>query len=243
MTAPDPARLLEWDSAFWGVTVGRVEGDALTEETSRGVDEWARDHSVDCLYLLARGDDPGTLAAAQEGGFRLVDVRLELERGVDVPEAAGRVRPHREDDVAALRAVARAAYEHTRFFADPRFPDERCRDFYETWVAESCAGWSDAVLVAERNGSVAGFVTCDRDEVARDAAIRLIGVAASEREKGVGAELVAGALEWAAASGADRLTVVTQGGNVAGQRLFQRCGFRTASTGLWLHKWYTPARA
>jgi len=33
-----------------------------------------------CLYLLAGGDDPQTLAAAQAAGFRWVDLRLTLER-------------------------------------------------------------------------------------------------------------------------------------------------------------------
>ena len=241
MTRPDPARLLEWDSAFWGVTVGRVEDDRLSEATSGRLDEWVRAHSVDCVYLLLRADDSPSLAAAQETGFRLVDVRLELERGVDVHEGVGAVRAHHEEDLPALRAIARTAYDGTRFFADPGFPDERCRDLYETWIAESCAGWADVVLVAERGGSVAGYVTCDRD--GGGAVIRLIGVAAADREKGVGADLVFGALGWAAEKGATRLTVVTQGGNVPGQRLFQRLGFRTASVGLWLHKWYPAARA
>jgi ribosomal protein S18 acetylase RimI-like enzyme len=33
------------------------------------------------------------------------------------------------------------------------------------------------------------------------------------------------------------VSVVTQGRNVAAQRLYQRAGFVTASTQLWYHRW------
>ena len=32
--------------------------------------------------------------------------------------------------------------------------------------------------------------------------------------------------------------VVTQGGNVAAQRVYQHAGFRTARTELWYHRWF-----
>jgi RimJ/RimL family protein N-acetyltransferase len=38
--------------------------------------------------------------------------------------------------------------------------------------------------------------------------------------------------------GAGRITVVTQGRNVAALRLFERCGFLVESSEVWLHKWY-----
>lgn len=237
MAAAEPARVLDWDSAFWGVAIGRVEGDVLSADRAVAVGEWARERSVACVFFLARPDDPGTLRAAQQAGFDLVDVRLELAREVAGGSGDG-VREARGGDVAVLRSIARASHEGTRFFADERFPDERCRDFYETWISESCAGWADAVLVAEADGRAAGYVTCHVDEGGSEASIGLIGVAESERNHGLGAQLVFGALAWCAARGVSRLSVVTQGGNVPAQRLFQRLGFRTQSVGFWFHKWY-----
>ena len=35
--------------------------------------------------------------------------------------------------------------------------------------------------------------------------------------------------------------VVTQGSNIAGQNLYQRHGYRTARTYLWLHRWLSMA--
>jgi ribosomal protein S18 acetylase RimI-like enzyme len=38
----------------------------------------------------------------------------------------------------------------------------------------------------------------------------------------------------------DIATVVTQGHNTAAQNLYQRHGYRTVRTSLWLHRWQRP---
>lgn len=238
MRESEPALLLEWDSEFWGLRIGRVAGDLLTAGRSRAIDAWAREREIDCLYFRARADDRSTLEVAPEAGFRLVDVRLELARPVDGVGGAAAVRPHRSSDLPALRTIARTSHDNTRFFADPRFPDERCRDLYAAWIENSCAGWADEVLVAEHDGRAAGYLTCNLDGEGGTVSIGLIGVAADQRERGLGSALLAGALAWASNRSASVLSVVTQGTNVRAQRLFQRAGFRTAGASLWFHKWY-----
>ena len=52
--------------------------------------------------------------------------------------------------------------------------------------------------------------------------------------------LIAAALDWCEAEGAEEVAVVTQGRNVAAQRLYQRCGFVTQRLELWYHKWFLP---
>jgi ribosomal protein S18 acetylase RimI-like enzyme len=64
-----------------------------------------------------------------------------------------------------------------------------------------------------------------------------IGVGPAARGHGVGTALVEALLSWAGSRGAERVTVVTQGRNVAAQRLYQRCGFLTRSIHLWYHHW------
>jgi dTDP-4-amino-4,6-dideoxy-D-galactose acyltransferase len=230
--------LLDWDSAFWGVTVGRIGADTLTADRWADTDGWARAHDVDCLYFLARPDDPETVGVAQEAGFRLVDVRVELVRTAEANEPAGRVRSYQPDDLETLRLIARTSHSTTRFYADPHFPRERCGDLYDTWIVRSCDGWADAVLVAESAGRPAGYATCHLDSTSNRGSIGLIAVSAAARGQGLGSDLVLGALCWCRDRGAADVSVVTQGGNVPAQRLFQQCGFRTSSTGLWFHRWY-----
>jgi dTDP-4-amino-4,6-dideoxy-D-galactose acyltransferase len=233
-----PAHLLEWDSTFWGVTVGRVAGETLTVDGWAAVDAWARARNVDSLYFLASSDDPQTTRIAQDAGFLLVDVRVELTQPSRPVDVARRVRPFDPGDLPTLRSIARMSHENTRFYADPHFPRERCSDLYDTWIVRSCEGWADAVLVAEVEGRAAGYVTCHLDAASRRGSIGLIAAAAHVRSKGLGRELVIGALHWCRAQDMTEVSVVTQGSNVRAQRTFQACGFRTSATGLWFHRWY-----
>ncbi|MDQ3823745.1 MAG: hypothetical protein M3321_10965, partial [Actinomycetota bacterium] len=110
------------------------------------VDAWAREHRFACVYYLAP-DEPGLAVDVEEAGFRLVDVRVELGRASAGAERST-LRPARAADEPTLRRLARANHRITRFYADPNFPDARCDDLYETWIARSLEGWADAVLVA-----------------------------------------------------------------------------------------------
>jgi dTDP-4-amino-4,6-dideoxy-D-galactose acyltransferase len=234
----DPCTVLDWDNEFWGVRIARVEGDTLTTESAAHVDAWAERHGIDCLYFLARSDDAPTAHAAEQAGFRLMDVRIELERSSGGDSAADAVRASRPDDVAALRAIARVSHRGTRFYADPRFPRARCDDLYDIWIERSCAGWADVVLVAEHQARPAGYVSCHLDTASASGSIGLIAVAETARELGLGRMLVDGAVAWCAGRGARTVTVATQGRSVGALRLYERCGFRIESLRLWFHKWH-----
>jgi len=218
--------VLEWDSEFWGVRVARVDG--------ADVDVWAAANGVDVAYLLVDGADAVAAQQAEEQGFRITDVRIALE-APSVPSEQP-VRQHREPDIDKLRSIARKSHEATRFYADPRFPRDRCDALYDTWIRRSCEGWADVVLVADREGAPAGYVAVHRRD--GGGSIGLIGVDEAARGQGLGEALVRGALDWCAREGLGSCSVVTQGRNVAGQRLFQRCGFRTSAVDLWFHKWW-----
>jgi dTDP-4-amino-4,6-dideoxy-D-galactose acyltransferase len=240
---PEPARLLEWDSRFFGRRVARAAAETLTEASAAELLDWCERESIHWLYLLAAPDDAETVRLAERHGFHLVDVRLELERPAgDVPErgdASGVViRPATTSDLPALRAIAARAHTDSRYFHDPRLMRDRAVALYEAWIEHSVRdGFADVTLVADVDGAPAGYVTgrCD----GRDASIGLIAVGDAARGRGAGTALVQAALAWSAEQRAERVTVVTQARNVAAQRLYQRAGFVTRSVRLWYHRWIT----
>ena len=238
MPASEACRLLPWDSEFWGITIGRVDATTMSRERAAVIDDWARDHRVHCLYFLAAADDASAAFVAEDSGWRLVDVRTELaQRLDDDARTSSTLRPASATDLPRLRAIARVSHRDTRFYADPSFPDARCDEFYELWIERSVEGWADAVLVADH---VSGYVTCHVDDEQHRGSIGLIAVDATHRGRGIGQELVQGALAWMRGRGLAEGAVVTQGRNVPAQRTFQRCGFLSESVGLWFHKWYSP---
>lgn len=229
---------LEWDSEFFGFPIARLQQHYLRPDTVHACLAWCREHAIRCLYFLANPDDQATVDLAAAHGFRLVDLRVTLERPVREPIAPSPcVRPWREEDVAALRQIAAVAHRDSRFYYDTNFPRGRCDELYQVWIERSCRGYADAVFVAELEGIASGYVTC---HLMPDGSgqIGLVGVAESVRGRGMGAQLLQAALAYFRQQGVTMVRVVTQGRNTGAQRLYQRQGFLTSRIQLWYHRWF-----
>lgn len=240
MTEQGVCTYLGWDSAFFGRRIARATVGRLAEETLRQIRTWCELHEIECLYFLADSTDPVTVSLAERAGFHLVDIRVTLERPLGhlpLPETAHRcVRPSTEDDLPALRAIARVSHRDSRFYHDEHFPESLCDLLYVTWIEKSLSGYADAVLVAERHHEPVGYISCHLLS-SGSPQIGLFAVAENAQGQGLGRQLVLEALRWFACQGASQVTVVTQGRNVRGQRLYQRCGFVSRFVQLWYHYW------
>ena len=239
---------LEWDSEFFGKRIGRLTVSRLDEALANQLEDWCLEQRIDCVYFLADSSDPETTSVAQSRGFRFVDARITLERGLSRinreaggnagdDEAPFSLRRAEESDIPALREMARTAHLDSRFYFDEHFPRERCNELYETWIERSCRGWVDSVFVAEEGETAAGYITCDIKD-ARRGQIGLVGVSEKARGKGVGTRLVSQAVLWFRKQAMERISVVTQGRNVRAQRLYQRCGFEVSALEIWFHRWF-----
>jgi dTDP-4-amino-4,6-dideoxy-D-galactose acyltransferase len=245
--AVEPCELLRWDTEHFGVRIGRVRARRLDGTALDDALEWADAQAIACLYLLVDSDDPHTLRLAASRGLRFVDVRVSLGRAlgemahVPVPDGV-LVRPAQDEDAPALVAMAAAGHEDTRFHADGRFDAGAVERLYAQWMRGSLDGTlADVVLVAQSRDELVGYITVSRER--RLGRIGLVGVARVGRGAGVGRALVLCALRHCAAAGLEALEVVTQGRNVAAQRLYEACGFRVERTQIWFHGWADERRA
>jgi dTDP-4-amino-4,6-dideoxy-D-galactose acyltransferase len=233
--------LASWDTAFFGRRIGRFEMDRPSAGDVTQAVAWAREHDLDCLYALVDADAIGSARALEAQEFRFADIRLTLDRGVgaaagDATDAG--IDDGRAGDLEALVALARSSHPHTRFTADPGFGLERAADLYATWVATALDEPDAIVLVPRADGRATGYLTLHalNASVAR---IGVLAVAPDLQRRGVGRALVAEGLRRAAIRGVSRVSVVTQGGNAASVRFYERCGFEARRAQLWYHRWFT----
>lgn len=231
---------LAFDSAHFGFSIARLGGDRLDDARAAAALAACESEGVRCLYFLARSDDDATVQAAEKHGFHLADVRVTYERkpAAMATELAPDLvlREAIPADAPRLCALAGSHHLDTRFYADPGFARERADALYATWMANSLEGLADKVVVVARGADPVGYITWKAH--ANEGSIGLISVDAEARGAGVGAALVARAVDLSAAAGHSRITVVTQGRNRASQRLYQRVGFLTGSMELWYHRWF-----
>ena len=232
-------RFLEWDSEFFGHRIFRGDVERLDKATMDAISEECRDVGAECVTLLVDAGAFHQASEAEDDGFRLMDIRVTLESSVaerDHPTPAPSIRPARVGDIPVLEAIAAGSHTDTRFFADAKFAP-KAPELYRTWIAQSVRGDADLVLVAETSGRPVGYFTCHRRSDS-SGHIGLVGVSSSAQGRGLGRALMETALGWFNESGLHRVEVVTQGRNVAAQRLYQRSGFVTARVQLWFHKWF-----
>jgi GNAT superfamily N-acetyltransferase len=236
-----PWRILEWDSEFFGFRIARAFAAPSAAAVVRAVEECAR-HGVRCLYYLAEAGDVATIRVLQQQGFDFADVRLtlmHLSPGAGQPLEIPGIRGVRAEDLPALERVARVSHHDTRFYADARFPRDRCDALYATWIAKSCnQELADVVFIAETAaGEVGGYITCSmiRPDCGQ---IGLLAVAPEARGAGAGRRLIHQALRWAQSRGAASVITVTQGRNLSAVRAYERCGFVAERMQLWYHRWF-----
>jgi dTDP-4-amino-4,6-dideoxy-D-galactose acyltransferase len=238
----EPCELLSWDTNFFGFRIGRVSSDVMIPEQVDEIDLWCQQHKINCLFFLARLDNPLTIKLAEEHNFHLVDVRVTLDwkkmkrsRQID----SMRLRTAQHNDVSSLSVIARKSYYDTRFFYDEQFPRYLSEGLYETWIKRSIEGYANIVLVAVSDRDLpVGYISCHLDENLTNGRIGLVGVNQENQNQHIGKTLIFGALDWFENQGVQNVTVVTQARNFSAQRLYQRCGFLTQSVQLWYHKWY-----
>jgi len=233
-------KLLDWDSAHFGLTVARLEG-RLGRSEGREFLAWCRIQKVRCATYLVDAADLESLHVAQAIGFAVADLRVELEwraeRHPPPSPGAVAVRPGTQTDVNEAAGLVAEIASWSRFCRDHRFPEGKAAAMYECWVRQALEG-SDQELfvVADQEGGIDGLLTA-RAGPEGEGRIVLVGVRAAARGRGVGAALVASAGHWFGERGVDRVRVATQGANRSALRLYEEAGFRNSSTSVWLHLW------
>jgi ribosomal protein S18 acetylase RimI-like enzyme len=240
-----PCEHLEWDSRHFGLRIARVRPAMPAAHDPSAIADWRREEAIDCLYYLVPLAQSDAVRLAEDLGFRLVDVRITLERAADEALEAGSLltRPYRAEDLPRLVHLARTLHEDSRFFVDTFFPQSGSRALFEAWMRRACSEPSYQVLVADAEGGPAAYVVCQRqgDGIGQ---IQLIGVDQRARRNGLGRALVDEAVAYFARHGLDRVRVVTQGRNLAALRLYESSGFLTVAQEVWYHWWAgTPAPA
>lgn len=244
MTTPDaPARLLSWDTDFFSARIARVNLTTLTPEALTDLETWSQHNQVDCLYLLLDIKDTQSATLAEASGFHLRDVRMTFncKRPQTLPDIdTTHFREATDDDLPHLREIASGAYTMTRFYHDPCFSRDHCDRLYDTWLVKSLqTDLADAVLIAEHNGVPAGFMTAVIHGDTGIGQIGLVGVAAAARGQGIGRRMMHYTLNWFWQREIQQVRIVTQARNIAAQRLYQACDFRTQQVELWYHRWLT----
>lgn len=232
------------DEARFGIRMARALN--VSQADLEPMLAYCRQHQVRLLIARCAAADLAAAQALEAHGFRLMDTLVHYARDLQrtpipaLPEGLT-VRPVRTDEADSVgRLAARAFHGYLgHYHADERLDRQRADEVYISWAQRSCAALdaANAVLVAERDGQLAGFVTL-RLVSAGAAEVPLYGVDPAFQRQGVGRALLICGLEWGLERGASTLHIATQITNTASQKVWVRLGFEPTHAHYTFHKWF-----
>lgn len=252
-------RHLEWDSEMFGFPAARLE---MLLSSGTYAEARARSQQVlgsvlsDCSrqgirHLTARVDtrDYAALHALQAAGFELIDgiqtftLPVTEQIAADFPDGTRLYEPRDLDSVAE---IGRTSFVYDRFHNDPFLPKQVSDHLHGVWTRNCCLGKAaDAVIVSEREGRVASFVTVKLDAAARQglgisiATIILVATAGWARRSGCARDATLGTLAWCARERVESVEVGTQISNIPAGRAYEARGFRISGVSLTLRRVFT----
>lgn len=250
--------MLPWDSDQLGMRAARV--DYLIAEGSYDEQLQVKEmlieqvlleaHDRGVWHLSARVDasDLSALHVLEEAGFITVDGILTI--ALDLASHNSIERPHdfqirlaTSDDADRVADLARTAFIYDRFHADPFISPNRAGELHATWLRNSCTGKAaDAVILAEDDTGLLGFMTCVLQHDTRKELGRMVGTvvmaasAEAARGRGVAYATLMAALDWFKEQGCEIVDSGTQVRNIPCLGLFQKCGFRIVGSSISLRR-------
>lgn len=239
--------VLKWDTNFFGFKTARLNPLRLTENIVKHAINFCQNEHLDVLYYLSDCHDPLSIILAEKYGFHFTDIRLTFELNIEKYdckkfETGMIIRDCTLDDIPKLKKIAENSYVDSRYYFDQHYSKEICGKYYSSWIEKLWKDHSGKVFVAEVEGEVLGYISCDKEselEGPRNCGrIILLGVDESARGRKIGSSLVYAALNWFHNEKLPIARVITQGRNYSAQRVYQGCGFKTLLTQLWYHKWF-----
>lgn len=233
----------EWDSRFFGYPVAALTlepSNAHLERIHAAIQDATRT-GIRLLYLFLPIPDHTLREPLEKWGFLSVGQKVEFAQPVAPPP-----QPNADPDISlcqtpgdALKQLALASGQHSRFRLDPGFRNREFERLYEEWLFSSLRGDNNKrVFVAGDSAAPVGLLTL---EPGRDAArIGLFATHAAHRGKGFGRRLLHEARRYCAQRQIPELRVATQAANTNACGWYQAAGFQNVSTVDIFHLWLPP---
>jgi dTDP-4-amino-4,6-dideoxy-D-galactose acyltransferase len=235
---------LEWESDFFGFSMGQFTSNKLDEHNYKEAHKACEDKNIQFLQVLAESHDYDSIRQAELQGFNFTDVRITLELKLNEiklkqQETEFSYGLATTKHIDALKIISDGMFKDSRFYFDKNFTEHKVDELFQLWVEKAILGTFDhECFCFFQNEQPICFGTI-RYNSKKEASLGLLGVDKNFRGKKISNRLLTQMCSFLIKSNIEVFTVVTQGRNYAAQRCYQQAGFRTQNVEFWYHKWLT----
>ena len=216
---------LSWDTEFFGIPCARamLNGE-LTEKEAEALCEECRAYDFVTIENTC-GSSVNDFLLGTKGYAYITDCAVTLKKKSESHSAdefcGTSIRLAVEEDLPWIEAIAKDAFVTSRFYNDPKIPEEKASDLYRSWVKNAFLDDNKVIFVSEEKN---GFLIYYQNE--KTAHLNLIATGGENRKKGVGTDLTKYADNYAFENGCEDFYVGTQSANIPAINLYIKCGFR-----------------
>lgn len=227
-------RVLQWDSDFFGLRIGRVDlwtkADALELQSHH--EELKM--QFDLLYIF-----DANAVGFKADGATLVDEKIlyskPCESRKQYPEISFFHAAKPSEDLYRLALISGG---YSRFKLDERLPKGSYERLYNRWIENACPqeGTNKQILLYKNeNDVVCGMITIDyQDELGH---IGLVAVDTAIQHQGIGGKIMSTLDGYLFDHGIKKLEVPTQKANIDACRWYEKNGFAIQSIIPIYHWW------
>lgn len=236
------ARILDWDTRFFGTPIARLEHfyfetSASAKQLWSALENWLEDYRVRYISVRLNVVQQNSINFLVSKGFEYINGKYLLRRPLTLYRPTYTEPPRLTlqtlgaDSPTALIAMARDSFQHNRFVSDPFFDDSKADEMYLLWLRNLVEKHPEDVWVGYAGDRPVGFaVLSDILTDNRFALVTLIVVDPGERNKGYGRELTELAAEQLKEKGVSVAFANVVCTNVSSLLMFQNAGFQLNST-------------
>ncbi|MHC4570580.1 MAG: GNAT family N-acetyltransferase [Planctomycetota bacterium] len=236
-------QIIGWDTDFFGFLVARIIPHRLTAGELEYTLDLLKKKNVSLVYWASDPLDKESQRSAKLFHGFLADKKITYEidlrniLNARLQKVNATIEEYFEPlPNSELEALALKSGVFSRFNTDPKFSKEQYESLYKLWILNSVnKKITDTVFVAKKKGKIVGMVTASKKSYGGH--IGLIAVDENMRRKNVGADLIRMAQKWFVLQGCKIAQVVTQGDNVAGCKLYEKCGYHIKKIEHFYHFW------
>lgn len=131
--------------------------------------------------------------------------------------------------------IARKSFNYSRFFNDPKLPQEQAKNIYLHWTECAFGQENKYFVILEREGDIAGYILFSMS--GDSSVIELIAVDEKYQGQRVGKSLIHTMESFVIDQGIKKMKVGTQVNNISAAQFYNAMGFKYISCGSMFHLW------
>lgn len=226
-------RTLEWDSAFFGLRIGRADIQTSDDAKELATQYKKLKSQYKLIYVFCM--DGLTFDVK---GAELVDEKIlyskSCENKVESKDVMLYLQPKPSASLYKLTLVSGG---YSRFKLDERLPKGSYEQLYRRWIENACPqeGTNKQIFVYGPDGKAKGMITvdyrCDK------AQIGLVAVDTDAQHQGIGTKIMSTLEYYLYHKGVTTIDVATQAANKGACRWYEKNGFVKKSTTPIYHWW------